>query len=170
MSLVWLRDRLEDSGNPVSMSTLSYWRSGRRRPAGAASIAAIGGRFVRSLRHPSGIVTGYLVEMERPLPGGSTAMVEFVVEYPEGYPSNSECTHAVARRTREGVIWVRFDPDRVPDWCEEFTVDDDVLKVDLGSGSTVHAVRHGFGPGTFGIRWGFLDEPDCRADQSPTFA
>lgn len=271
VSLVWLRDRLLDRGNPVSLSTLSYWRSGRRKPDGVASLAAlaeiedllrlapgsledslgppsrtipvpeaefpfdddlvntaaaetcaalrtrptddlreisthvvvevddrgrirqrrtrsvlqatsgvvseliwievapsrtdvvpvltaaIGGRLVRSLRHSSGMVVGYLVEMERPLPGGSTAMVEFCVEYPEDYPSTSECTHAVARRTRESVIWVRFDPDRLPSWCEEFTADDEdgTRALDVASGSTVHAVRTQFGPGTFGLRWGF---------------
>jgi hypothetical protein len=273
VSLVWLRDRLADRGDPVSLSTLSYWRSGRRNPDGVASLAAItaiedllglasgelagsiapparrisvpeatfpfddgglraaaaetcaalrtkptddlrelsthlvvevdagghirqrrtrsvlqatagvvteliwievapaptdvvplltaviGGRPVRSLRHASGRVTGYLVEMERPLPGGTTAMVEFVVEYPPDYPPASEATHAVARRTRESVIWVRFDPDRVPDWCEEFTDDGKVPRpIELGSGSTAHVVRHGFGPGSFGIRWGLDTE------------
>lgn len=41
VSLVWLRDRLADRGNPVSLTTLSYWRSGHRHPEGAGSHAAI---------------------------------------------------------------------------------------------------------------------------------
>lgn len=41
VSLVWLHRRLSDRGNPVSVATLSYWRSGQRRPEGAASYAAI---------------------------------------------------------------------------------------------------------------------------------
>ena len=28
----WLRDRLADRGSPVSLTTLSYWRTGRRQP------------------------------------------------------------------------------------------------------------------------------------------
>jgi hypothetical protein len=41
VSLIWLRDRLVARGNPVSLTTLSYWRSGRRHPEGAGSHAAI---------------------------------------------------------------------------------------------------------------------------------
>lgn len=42
VTLAWLHKQLVDRGNPVSMATLSYWRSGARRPEGAQSIAAIG--------------------------------------------------------------------------------------------------------------------------------
>lgn len=41
VTLVWLRDRLAASGDPVSLTTLSYWRSGRRQPEGAHSRAAV---------------------------------------------------------------------------------------------------------------------------------
>ena len=41
VSLVWLRDRLAYRGSPVSLTTLSYWRSGDRHPEGAGSYAAI---------------------------------------------------------------------------------------------------------------------------------
>lgn len=41
VSLIWLRDRLAARGSPVSLTTLSYWRSGRRHPEGAGSHAAI---------------------------------------------------------------------------------------------------------------------------------
>lgn len=40
-SLSWLQRRLVDRANPVSIATLSYWRSGERAPVGAASIAAV---------------------------------------------------------------------------------------------------------------------------------
>lgn len=269
VSLAWLRDRLADRGSPVSLSTLSYWRSGRRNPDGPASLAAVaeielllglrpgdlegslgrpprtipvpeaeypfddeaiaaaaaetcallrtketddlreisthvdvevdvrghvrrrrtrsvlqatagvvseliwievapettevvpsltapvGGRFVRSLRHPSGMITGHLVEMERPVRGGETTIVEFAMDYPEGYPPATECVHTVGRRTTESVIWVRFDPDGLPDWCEEFTAGEDGSRpLDLRAGSTVHVIRRRFGPGRFGVRWG----------------
>jgi hypothetical protein len=41
VTLAWLNKRLRENGNPVSMATLSYWRSGARRPEGAQSMAAI---------------------------------------------------------------------------------------------------------------------------------
>lgn len=41
VTLARLRDRLTERGNPVSMATLSYWRSGARRPEGAQSLAAV---------------------------------------------------------------------------------------------------------------------------------
>lgn len=42
VTLTWLRERLAASGNPVSAATLSYWRSGARRPEGPQSLSAIG--------------------------------------------------------------------------------------------------------------------------------
>lgn len=41
VTLAWLRERLAERGNPVSMATLSYWRSGARRLEGAQSLTAI---------------------------------------------------------------------------------------------------------------------------------
>ncbi|WP_243228537.1 hypothetical protein [Microbacterium sp. CIAB417] len=41
VTLAWLNKRLRENGNPVSMATLSYWRSGARRPEGAQSLAAV---------------------------------------------------------------------------------------------------------------------------------
>lgn len=41
VTLAWLNARLRERGNPVSMATLSYWRSGARRPEGAQSMAAV---------------------------------------------------------------------------------------------------------------------------------
>jgi hypothetical protein len=41
VTLAWLNKRLRENGNAVSMATLSYWRSGARRPEGAQSMAAI---------------------------------------------------------------------------------------------------------------------------------
>jgi hypothetical protein len=41
VSLVWVRDRLANLGSPVSLTTLSYWRTGHRHPEGAGSLAAV---------------------------------------------------------------------------------------------------------------------------------
>lgn len=40
-TLARLHARLVERGNPVSMATLSYWRSGARRPEGIQSLAAV---------------------------------------------------------------------------------------------------------------------------------
>lgn len=40
-SLSWLQRRLIDTANPVSIATLSYWRSGERSPEGPTSLAAV---------------------------------------------------------------------------------------------------------------------------------
>ena len=41
ITLARLHQRLADRGNTVSMATLSYWRSGARRPEGPQSLAAV---------------------------------------------------------------------------------------------------------------------------------
>lgn len=41
VSLSWLHRRLQERANPVSIGTLSYWRSGDRHPEGTRSIAAL---------------------------------------------------------------------------------------------------------------------------------
>ena len=41
VTLSWLQRQLKARGNRVSMATLSYWRSGARRPEGVQSLAAL---------------------------------------------------------------------------------------------------------------------------------
>lgn len=41
VTLAWLHARLADRGNPVSMATLSYWRSGACRPESLQSLVAV---------------------------------------------------------------------------------------------------------------------------------
>lgn len=41
LTLARLHEQLKERGNRVSMATLSYWRSGARRPEGAQSMAAL---------------------------------------------------------------------------------------------------------------------------------
>ena len=69
VSLVWLRDRLAKLGSPVSLTTLSYWRTGRRHPEGASSLAAIAA--IEELLHvPPAHLTSALAPSRRtgPLP------------------------------------------------------------------------------------------------------
>lgn len=65
VSLTWLRERLIASGNPISLATLSSWRSGGRRPEGAASLAAVQ-EIERLLGLPSETLSGLLTAARKP--------------------------------------------------------------------------------------------------------
>ncbi|HWS50619.1 MAG TPA: hypothetical protein VN241_06385 [Microbacterium sp.] len=272
VTLSWLQEQLKARGNTVSMATLSYWRSGARRPEGAQSLAALtdieellglaegtltrllgrsnrtgpipsarfpideieleravmdaysalgatypdtsrevtthsvtdvgadgtvigcttrsilqstsgtiiatpflevnpgvstpapmitavsGGHIAARYSHPSGEVHGALFELDVPLTAPMTAVVEWAVSYPPGYPPTRETGHAVDRRCRELLVWTRFHPDALPDWCEEREQTPSgavVTPVSLGGATSVHQVRRGFGPGALELRWGY---------------
>jgi hypothetical protein len=266
VSLVWLRDHLAGRGNPVSLTTLSYWRSGRRHPEGAASLAAIadieallrlpagrlssclgpprrvgpisapvppfearpvaeavdetehalgapfgvfreisthvvadvdadgvlrrrwirmvlqvtsgtvaeypwvevvegddgppafteasGARLARTYDHPSGQAYGVVLGLDRPVTAPGTIALEWVTDYPDDEAPTLECMHGRSRPGGELLLWVRFDPSRLPSSCEEFTDNGDApLARPLGTGTTVHVARRRFGPGVAGLRW-----------------
>ncbi|MBO0980207.1 hypothetical protein [Microbacterium sp. SD291] len=271
-TLSWLHDQLRGRGNTVSMATLSYWRSGARRPEGAQSIAALadierlldltdgtltrllktskrtgplgpvqfpldasdleravkdaftalgapyptmsrevtthsvsdvdadgsvavtsirsvvqatsgtvtgipflemtpgvrspapivtavsGGRISAHYSHPSGEVHGGLFELDAPLTAPDTAMVEWSVAYPPGYPPTLDTGHALARQCRELLLWTRFHPGALPDWIEERVETPAGLVVtplSLGGRTSIHQARRAFGPGTLSLHWGF---------------
>ena len=64
--------------------------------------------------------------------------------------------HYAARRLHSLLVWVRFDPQRQPSHVERYTQvggREHSEKVQLGAGSTAHAMARGFGPGILGLRW-----------------
>lgn len=65
VSLSRLRQRLIDSGNPVALSTLSQWRSGRRRPEGPVSEAVVE-EIEQLLDLPPGRLSYRLTSSRRP--------------------------------------------------------------------------------------------------------
>lgn len=277
ITLAWLQEQLRLRGNAVSMATLSYWRSGARRPEGAQSMAALGdieslldlddgsltgllggtkrtgplgpNRFpideagleqmvrdayaalgtpypdptrevtthsvtdvdvdgnmsrciTRSIvqstagtvtaipflemspgvgtpapllsavsggsisgrySHPSGEVHGVLFELEAPLTAPGTAVIEWSIDYPPGYPPTRETGHAVTRQCRELMVWTRFHPDALPDWVEEKIETPTGIRLaplSLAGRTSIHQVRRAFGPGTIELRWGFGDRED----------
>lgn len=272
VTLSWLQRQLKARGNRVSMATLSYWRSGARRPEGAQSMAALadieelleladgaltrllrstnrtgplgpnrfpldeeeleravieafralgapypdtsreltthsvtdvgpdgnvaftitrsivqstvgtitsipfleinpgvptpppllsavsGGRIAARYSHPDGEVHGALFELDRPLTAPDTAIVEWSVEYPPDYPATRDTGHALAQKCRELLVWVRFHPDAVPDWCAEHVETPEgitITPIELTGGTSMHLVRRAFGPGALGLRWGY---------------
>lgn len=272
VTLSWLQRRLKARGNHVSMATLSYWRSGARRPEGVQSLAAVtdiehllgldtgslsrllrstnrtgplgpnqfpldeheleqavidvfdalgaeypdtsreltthsvtdvgadgnvsrcvtrsivqstvgtitsipfleispgvrtppplleavsGGRISQRYSHPDGEVHGVLFELDLPLAAPETAIVEWSVELPHDYPPTRETGHALAQKSRELLVWTRFHPDAIPDWCEEHVETPQgvtITPVPLTRGRSVHLVRRAFGPGALELRWGY---------------
>lgn len=69
VTLAWLQEQLRMRGNTVSMATLSYWRSGARRPEGAQSMAALGD-IEELLALADGALTGLLGATKRTGPLG----------------------------------------------------------------------------------------------------
>lgn len=272
VTLAWLQEQLRARGNRVSMATLSYWRSGARRPEGPQSMAALadlealldlefgaltgslgatnrtgplgpnmfpidrteleravrtayaelgasypdtsreltthsvtdvdadgnveccyvrsvvqstvgtidsipfleitpgvrtpapiitaisGGHIAARYSHPEGEVHGVLFALEVPLTAPETAMVEWSVSYPPDYPPMRETGHALDRQSRELLLWTRFHPDALPDWCEEHVqtpAGTTVTPLALDGRTSVHRVRRAFGPGTIELRWGY---------------
>lgn len=75
-TLSWLHEQLRDRGNSVSMATLSYWRSGSRRPEGVQSLAALAD-IEQLLDLDDGALTGLLRTSKRTGPLGP---VQFPVD------------------------------------------------------------------------------------------
>lgn len=130
-------------------------------PTPAPIIEAVsGGRIAARYSHPSGEVHGVLFELDMPLTAPDTAIVEWSVDFPPGYPPQRDSGHALAMKCRELLVWTRFHPDAVPDHVEE-RVDTPTglvtTELDLGGRTSVHQVRRAFGPGALGIAWSYAD-------------
>lgn len=132
---------------------------GERTPAPFIE-AVSGGRISARYSHPNGEVHGVLFELEVPLTAPDTAMVEWSVEYSPGHPPQRETGHALARQSRELLVWTRFHPDALPDRIEERVETPSGAKttiLDLGGRTSIHQVRRAFGPGLLGISWSYDD-------------
>ncbi|AXL13501.1 hypothetical protein DXT68_16230 [Microbacterium foliorum] len=122
--------------------------------------AVSGGRISAHYSHPNGEVHGVLFEFDAPLTAPATAMVEWSVEYPAGYPPQRETGHAMARQCRELLVWTRFHPDALPDRIEERVETPagvTTTELSLEGRGSVHQVRRAFGPGALGVSWSYAD-------------
>ncbi|WP_312169640.1 hypothetical protein [Microbacterium sp.] len=117
----------------------------------------VGGRIDREYLHPGRLLSGVVIALDEPITAGSTTLFEFTETFPPGYPPRQSAWHATSRPARESLIWVRFHPDAPPSWCEEYleTEDEYVSALRTVRNGAVHLVRHGFGPGILGLRWGY---------------
>jgi hypothetical protein len=104
----------------------------------------------------SGVYAAELL-LDRALAKGETCPYELAIEPVEPY-EETWVDHYAARRLAELLVWVRFDPGRVPSHVERYTVDggdEQHERIDLGEGSSAHVLARGFGPGVLGLRWGW---------------
>lgn len=117
----------------------------------------VGGRVDREYLHPGRLLSGVVIALDEPIETGATTLFEFTETFPAGYPPRQSAWHATSRPARESLVWVRFHPEALPSWCEEYIETDDEYSSSMRSvhSGSVHLVRHGFGPGVLGIRWGY---------------
>ncbi|HEY3527843.1 MAG TPA: hypothetical protein VGK78_01745 [Nocardioides sp.] len=93
--------------------------------------------------------------LDRPLAKGELHPYELTIELADA-ADETWLDHYAARRLNELLVWVRFDPGHVPGHVERYAIlgdEEETEKLDLGGGSSAHALARGFGPGILGIRW-----------------
>ncbi|HWU31646.1 MAG TPA: hypothetical protein VN108_02165 [Marmoricola sp.] len=104
------------------------------------------------------------VEFDRPLLTGDTAMFIVTHNYAPGTPSDQGMGVGVAQPSKKLVNWVRFHPDRIPDWLIEVenSIDSEGVPAPearrfraLDTRTSVHQVRWSFGPGSIALQWGY---------------
>ncbi len=126
---------------------------GARLPPRFVPVAgcSIGREFVDP---ETGVFASELI-VDHALDKGESCLFELCIEF--GEPSDDTWfDHFAARRLGELLVWVRFDPARVPTRVERYlkTEDGDESEdIDLRGGSGAHALARAFGPGLLGIRW-----------------
>jgi hypothetical protein len=117
----------------------------------------VGGRLDREYQHPGRLLSGIVIALDEPVAAGETFTLDFVERLPPGYPARRSAWHATARRAKDTVIRVIFPEGREPDWCEEYIETEEGEEHSAPAalrGRIAHTVRHGFGPGVLGLRWG----------------
>jgi hypothetical protein len=133
VSLEWLRSRLADLGTPLSVATLSYWRSGRSEPEHVTSLEALA-TLEELLYLPTGYLRSRLRPSRRPGPTGGT---KSLAELMGGSPA--------VRHTLEQL---GYDPDEAESMVETstqvtFDVDEQGRGRSAVSRSVWKAVRDG---------------------------
>jgi hypothetical protein len=104
----------------------------------------------------SGVYAAELL-LDRSLAKDETCLYELTIELPEPI-DDTRVDHYAARRLHSLLVWVRFDPSRLPSHVERYTQVGDreeSEKLELRGGTTAHAMARGFGPGIIGLRWGW---------------
>lgn len=118
-------------------------------------VPGVGCSIGRQTLDPDTGVFATEILVDRAMAKGDTCLFELRVEF--GTPvADTWYDHFAARRLAALLIWVRFDPERLPTCVERYTATDhrrDIQQIPLGGGSSVHVLERGFGPGMLGIQW-----------------
>ena len=130
------------------------------QPSGERAVftAVSGCRVGRTISHDAEGVFAAEIILERPLRVDETAAAEHRVTLPRDLDPAQSIEYFLLHRVTELMIWVRFDPDRLPVTVETYSVLDGLTTsslVDLGGSTSVQHVVHRVGPGRVGIRWDF---------------
>ncbi len=118
-------------------------------------VPGVGCSLGREVSDPDGHVYAAELLLDRELAKDETSMFELSVELPEPV-DDTNVDHYAARRLHELLLWVRFDPSRLPAYVERYTQvggEERSQSLALGGGAGAHAIARGFGPGVLGVRW-----------------
>jgi hypothetical protein len=121
----------------------------------ARFVPVAGCRVGRTSSDPEARVFAGELLLDRPLAKDEIGLYELRVELPGDSPDPSY-HHFAARRMAELLIWVRFDPRRLPRHVARESETRDgrsVQEVPLRGGTSAHALARGFGPGLLGLSW-----------------
>lgn len=146
----------------TTVCEVAYTTVSVEHTVGVPRVEFSGASLVREYLHPSEHVYGCVLELDRPLLGGSTAMLEIRMDLSDELhherPFEDETGTFVTRPVRDIVVWTRFHSNAVPDWIEEIEETGPESPRSLRPirpEESVHQWRRDFGPGVLGIRWGF---------------
>jgi len=139
--------------------TQMVWAEVPPLPSDVAPVfsSVAGCTLARTLDQPDSGGFAALFALDRTVPPGEMTMIEFQMDFPDGYPRLAACEHITSRKTREIVLWVRFTAETVPDWIEESEIVDGVTtrRARQVEGLAVHVARTGFAPGMLSLHWGY---------------
>lgn len=151
--------RLVVQGTAGVISAIPFVEITHGIAAESPTFAALGGgRIAATHTDPSRTVHGFLFALDRPIATPEATVIEWSVEYPPGFPEGDGSGYGVALQCREMLLWTRFHPEAIPPWVEEVEetpAGEVVVARTLDGGSSLHAVRRGFGPGSLAMRWGW---------------
>ncbi|WP_345262022.1 hypothetical protein [Nocardioides nanhaiensis] len=120
----------------------------------AALLEVHGARVGREAHLSSLGVQAWLLDLDRPLRVGESHVIEHALRLP---PTRHQHVEYYAEQpVRELMLWARFDARRPPASAEVYEVNDGeetATPLDVHGLCSLSTIRHGFGPGTLGLRW-----------------
>lgn len=153
-----MRSLIRAVGSPLE--EVFYLASNAGADPGMGEILdVLGGSLDRVYEHPEGRAWGFVIRLDEPLQPGETTMYGFTRRHRISHRSDAHGVwHAVGRPCKSITIRVEFLGSSHPEWIEEFSVtpgEEETVVPRALRGASVHAFRHGFGPGRVGLRWGY---------------